>query len=72
LNQEFALMLADRFREHPIFSDELNTESESEEFLTRVTGKIPPGDSKDRWFEFTVQLKLTTPIKMQSKDEEEE
>lgn len=71
LNQEFAIMLADRFREHAIFSDEQNMESDAEQFYTRVTGKIPPGDPKARWFEFTLQLKLTTPIKMQSKDDEE-
>ena len=71
LNHEFALMLAKRFRANEMFvgSDE---DEEGEENETKVISTIPPGDPKDRWFEFTLQLKLEHPIKMQDKDPEDE
>ena len=71
LNHEFALMLAKRFRANEMFvgSDE---EGEGEENETKVISTILPGDPKDRWFEFTLQLKLEHPIKMQDKDPEDE
>jgi hypothetical protein len=28
-------------------------------------GGVPPGESSDRWFQFTLQLKLVHPIKME-------
>ena len=71
LNNEFAQMLAARFRANEMFVDsEEETVEEGNE--TKVTGRIPPGDPADRWFEFTLQLKLKYPIKMQDKDEEDE
>ena len=73
LNHEFALMLAKRFRANEMFvgSDE-DEDMEAEENETKVISSIPPGDPKDRWFEFTLQLKLKHPIKMQDKDPEDE
>ena len=60
LNSQFALLLAKRFRASPMFDD-----SEEAEGGTVVMGSVPPGDSKARWFRFTLQLKLAHPIKMQ-------
>jgi len=60
LNSEYALLLAKRFRDSPMFED-----SDDPEAGTVVMGNVPPGDSKARWFEFTLRLKLTHPIKMQ-------
>ena len=71
LNYEFAQLLAKRFREHEMF-DDTQSGDEGQEYATRVTGKIPPGKPEERWFEFTIQVKLKTPIKMQDKDETEE
>ena len=59
LNMQFALLVAQRFRASPVFED-----SEEEEG-TVVMGSVPTGKSTDRWFEFTLQLKLVHPIKMQ-------
>jgi len=56
LNSQFALLLAKRFRASPVFED-------SEE-ATRVTGDVPPGESTDRWFKLSLQLKLVHPIQM--------
>jgi hypothetical protein len=60
LNSQFALLLAKRFRASPTFVD-----SEEEEGGTVVVGSVPPGNSKARWFEFTLKMTLTHPIKMQ-------
>ena len=60
LNSQFALLLAKRFRASPMFED-----SEEAEGGTVVMGSVPPGNSKARWFRFTLQLKLAHPIKMQ-------
>ena len=60
LNSEYALLLAKRFRDSPMFED-----SDDPAEGTVVVGSVPPGDSKARWFEFTLRLKLTHPIKMQ-------
>ena len=57
LNSEFALLVAKRFRASPMFED-------SEEGV-KVTSSIPPGDSKIRWFKFSLALKLAYPIMMQ-------
>ena len=60
MNSQYALLLAKRFRDSPTFED-----SDDPEEGTVVMGNVPPGDSKDKWFEFTLRLKLTHPIKMQ-------
>ena len=60
LNSEFALLLAKRFRASPMFED-----SEEAEGGTVVMGSVPLGNSEANWFEFTLQLKLAHPIKMQ-------
>ena len=60
LNSQYALLLAKRFRDSPMFED-----SDDPAEGTVVVGNVPPGDSKARWFEFTLRLKLTHPIKMQ-------
>jgi hypothetical protein len=59
-NSEFALLLAERFRVSPTFVD-----SDDPEEGTVVEGSLPPGNSKARWFEFTLKMTLTHPIKMQ-------
>ncbi len=59
-NREYTQLVAKLFRQNGMFS-----ESEEE---TKVVGAIPNVDSKQRWFDFVVQLKLTDPIIM--KDEE--
>ena len=60
LNSQFALLLAKRFRASPMFED-----SEEAEGGTVVMGSVPLGNSEANWFEFTLQLKLAHPIKMQ-------
>ena len=60
LNSQFALLLAKRFRASPTFVD-----SDEEEGGTVVVGSVPPGNSKARWFEFTLKMTLAHPIKMQ-------
>ena len=60
LNSQFALLLAKRFRASPMFED-----LEEAEGGTVVMGSVPPGNSKARWFRFTLQLTLAHPIKMQ-------
>ena len=62
LNSQFALLLAKRFRASPTFVD-----SEEEEGGTVVVGSVPPGDSKARWFEFTLKLTLAQEIRVQDK-----
>ena len=59
-NREYTQLVAKLFRQNGMFS-----ESEEE---TKVIGAIPNVDSKERWFDFIVQLKLTDPIVL--KDEE--
>ena len=60
LNREYTQLVAKLFRQNEMFS-------ESEED-TKVIGAIPNVDSKERWFDFIVQLKLNDPIVL--KDEE--
>ena len=64
LNSQFALLLAKRFRASPMFED-----SEEAEGGTVVMGSVPLGNSEANWFEFTLQLKLAHPIKMQDMEE---
>ena len=56
LNREYIGLVEKLFREHEMFSD-----SETD---TMVVSKIPSIDSRVRWFEFVLQLKLTAPIIM--------
>jgi len=60
LNREYTQLVAKLFRQNEMFN-------ESEED-TKVIGAIPNVDSKERWFDFIVQLKLNDPIVL--KDEE--
>jgi len=60
LNREYTQLVAKLFRQNEMFS-------ESEED-TKVIGAIPNVDSKERWFDFIMQLKLNAPIVL--KDEE--
>ena len=62
LNNEFARLLASRFRANPLFSD-----SEEE---TKITSNIPPGKPEDRWFTFKLQLQLVNPIQMTPPEDE--
>ena len=62
LNSQFALLLAKRFRASPMFVD-----SDDIKEGTVVMGNVPPGDSSDRWFEFTLKLTLAQEIRMQDK-----
>tara|TARA_B100001123_G_C15300152_1_gene1020743 strand:+ start:386 stop:2407 length:2022 start_codon:yes stop_codon:yes gene_type:complete len=59
LNREYVQLVEKLFRAHEMFSDS--------EDGTKVASAIPSIDSRERWFEFVLQLKLTSPIKM--KDE---
>ena len=56
LNREYAQLVEKLFRENEMFS---NSEAE-----TKVVGAIPNIDSRERWFDFVLQLKLTSPIIM--------
>ena len=60
LNREYAYLVADLFRHSEMF-----VESEEE---TKVIGEIPSIDSRERWFDFVIQLKLTNPIVMTDKE----
>ena len=60
LNREYAYLVADLFRRSEMF-----VESEEE---TKVIGEIPSIDSRERWFDFVIQLKLTNPIVMTDKE----
>ncbi len=60
LNREYAYLVADLFRQSEMF-----VESEEE---TKVIGEIPSIDSRERWFDFVIQLKLTNPIVMTDKE----
>ena len=60
LNREYAYLVADLFRRSEMF-----VESEEE---TKVIGEIPSIDSRERWFDFVIELKLTNPIVMTDKE----
>ena len=60
LNREYAYLVADLFRRNEMF-----VESEEE---TKVIGEIPSIDSRERWFDFVIELKLTNPIVMTDKE----
>jgi type IV pilus assembly protein PilM len=59
-NREYTQLVAKLFRQNEMFS-----ESEDE---TKVIGAIPNVDSKERWFDFVMQLKLTDSIKLKNKE----
>ena len=60
LNREYAYLVADLFRRSEMF-----VESEED---TKVIGEIPSIDSRERWFDFVIELKLTNPIVMTDKE----